>query len=108
MDILHILRLYKIGPFTIFDTGTAYLGIFIIAPLLTKLFSKIHINIPRSGWMWLTLPISVLFHLILFQDTPLMKMLSNPNQIQFYVVIIILVFMTYMGLRNIKKQNRKL
>jgi len=102
MDILPFLRQYKIGPFAIFDTVTDYLGVFLIAALLTKVFSKIHINIYRAGWLWLTLPISVLFHLIFRQNTPLMKMLLNPNQFQFYVGIIILLFMLYMGLRNIR------
>jgi hypothetical protein len=102
MDILHILRQYKIGPFTIFDTVTAYVGIFLIAPLLTKIFSKIHINISRAGWLWLTLPISVIFHLIFRQNTPFMKILSDPHQFQFYLGIIILLFMSYMGLRKIK------
>ena len=103
MDILHFLRQYKIGPFAIFDTVTAYLGIFLIAPLLTKIFSKIHVNISRAGWLWLTLPISVLFHLIFRQNTPFMKMLLNPKS--FYIPIIVLIFMTYMGLRKIKNHE---
>jgi len=105
MYILHFLRQYKIGPFAIFDTVTAYLGIFLIAPLLTKMFSKIHINVSRVGWLWLTLPISVLFHLIFRQNTPFMKILLNPNQFQFYLGIIILLFMIYMGLRKIKNHE---
>jgi uncharacterized integral membrane protein len=102
MDVISIFRQYRIGPFTIFDTVTAYVGIFLIAPLLTKIFSKIHINFSRAGWLWLTLPISVIFHLIFRQNTPFMKMLLNPHQFQFYLGIIILLFMSYMGLRKIK------
>src|ERR1035437_3587054 len=102
MDYIAILRQFRIGPFTVFDTVTAYLGIFLIAPLLTKIFSKIHINISRAGWLWLTLPISVVFHLIFRQNTPFMKMLLNPNQFQFYLGIIIILFMIYMSLRKIK------
>lgn len=100
MDVISILRQYRIGPFTIFDSATAYLGIFLIAPLLTKLFFKLHINISRSGWMWLTLPIAVVFHLAFHQNTPFMKMLLNPKY--YYLPIIVLIFMLYMGLRNIK------
>lgn len=47
------LRQYRIGPFTIFDTATAYLGVLILSPILAWLFSKIHINISIS-WPWLT------------------------------------------------------
>jgi hypothetical protein len=101
MDILNILRQYRIGPFTIFDTGTAYLGIYLLAPLLTNVFSKIHINISRSGWLWLTLPIAVGFHLIFRQNTPFMRMLLNPKSFQ--IPLLVLIFMTYLGLRNIRK-----
>ena len=107
MDILSILRQYRIGPFAVFDTVAAYLGIFLIAPLLSKLFSKINVTITRSDWMWLTLPISVLFHLITRQNTPLMKILFNPNQFPFYLVIFILFLMMYMGLRKMSILNKR-
>lgn len=50
MDFISVLRQFRIGPFTIFDTAAAYIGIFFLAPLLTKIFSKIHVNISR-GWL---------------------------------------------------------
>jgi hypothetical protein len=106
MDVLNILRQYRIGPFTIFDTATAYLGIFLLSPLLSKLFYKLHINISRSGWLWLTLPISVIFHLVFRQNTPLMKILSDPFKFELYLVLVVLFFMTYMGLRKIKTMDR--
>ena len=102
MDVVSILRQYRIGPFTIFDTVTAYLGIFLLSPLLSKLFSKLHINISRAGWLWLTLPISVIFHLVFRQNTPLMKMLSDPFKFEFYLILVALLLMTYLGLRKIK------
>jgi len=100
-ESIAVLRQYRIGPFTIFDTATAYLGIFLLSPLLSKIFSKIHINISRAGWLWLTLPISVIFHLVFRQNTPLIKILSDTSQYQFYLVVVIMVFMTYMGLKDI-------
>lgn len=104
MDVIGILRQFKIGSFTIFDTGTAYLGVFLLAPLLTKLFSKLHLYISRTAWLWLTLPISVIFHLVFRQHTPFMKMLLDPNG--FYIAKIILLFMLYMGLKNIKNPEK--
>lgn len=98
---IDILRQFRIGPFTIFDTATAYLGILIISPLLTWIFSKIHFHISTVSWLWLTLPISVIFHLVLSQNTPLMKILSDPLKFDFYFVLIVLIFMTYMGLKDI-------
>ncbi len=103
MGFIDILRQYRIGPFTIFDTAAAYIGIFLVAPILTRLFSKIHLSISRTAWLWLTLPISVVVHFILHQNTPFMKMLLDPNDS--YIAKIILIFMLFMGIRQIKIQK---
>lgn len=101
MVSLEYIRQFRIGPFTIFDTVSAYLGILILAPLLEWLTSKINLKIPVISWMWFTMPLSVIFHIIFRQSTPVIKILSSPSQFQFYVVIIILFTMTYMGFRKI-------
>ena len=100
MDILGFLRQFKIGPFSIFDFALAYIGVFFIAPLLTRLFFRLHLKISRSSWLWLTLPISVLFHAAFQQNTPLMKMLLNPHG--FYAEKLVILFMLFMGLRKIR------
>ncbi len=102
MDYITLLRQPKIGSLAIFDLIITYLGIFLISPLLTKLFSILHLNISRSSWLWLTLPISVIVHLIFNQKTALVKILSNPLKFEFYLAIIILLFMSYMGLKSIR------
>jgi ABC-type enterochelin transport system permease subunit len=100
MNFIDFLRQFKIGPFAIFDTTLAYVGIFLVAPLLTKLFSRLQLRISRTAWLWLTLPIAVIFHLVFRQSTPFMKMFLDPNG--FYIAKIILLFMLYMGLKNIR------
>lgn len=100
MDFLGFLRQFRIGPIAIFDTALAYVGVFLVAPLLTKLFSLFHLRISRTAWLWLTLPIAVIFHFVFRQNTPFMKMFLDPNG--FYIAKIILLFMLFMGLRNIK------
>lgn len=102
MDYITFLRQPKIGSLAIFDLTVSYLGIFLISPLLTKLFSIFHLNISRSSWLWLTLPISVIVHLIVHQKTGLIKILSDPKQFQFYVAVVTLLFMSYMGLKSIR------
>lgn len=104
MDFIRVLRQFRIGPFTIFDTLLAYVGIYLVAPFLSKLFSKINIYIPGSSWMWLTLPIGITFHLIFNQNTPFTKMFLDPTGN--YPAKIILLFMIYMGLRNIKRVDK--
>jgi len=101
MISIDLLRQPRVGPFTVFDFVTAYLGILILSPLLTWLFSKIHLHISTVSWLWFTLPISVIFHLIFHQNTPLIKMLSDPFKFEFYLVLVVLLFMTYMGLKDI-------
>ena len=103
MTSIEFLRQYKIGPFAIFDTAGSYLLVLILSPFLSKLFSKFGLNIPVSSWLWLTMPIAVIFHMLFKQSTPLMKILMNPKLIQFFIAWAILLFMTYMGLKSIHK-----
>jgi len=100
INLLDLLRQFKIGPFAIFDTVLAYVGIFLVAPLLTKLFYRFHLNISRTSWLWLTLPIAVIFHIAFGQNTPFTKMFLDLSG--FYGAKIILLFMLYMGLRDIR------
>lgn len=103
--LIEELRSYKVGPFAIFDTAISYLGILIVSPLLTKILLKFGLKISVSSWLWLTIPISIIFHLLFSQQTPLIKILNNPRQLDFYVAITILLFMTYMGLKNINRTS---
>lgn len=99
IDIVY-LRHFRIGPYAIFDFAVSYLGMYVIAPMLSAVVSKIHLNISRSGWMWLTLPLSVVFHIVFNQQTPLMKALISPDH--YFIEAIALLFMLYMGLNNIR------
>lgn len=79
------------------------MGILILSPILTWLLSKLHLRIPVISWLWFTLPLSVIFHIIFHISTPLMKILENPGRFQFYIAIFILLAMTYMGFRKVSK-----
>lgn len=103
MITLEYLRDFRVGPFTMFDTTLAFIGMLILSPILTWIASKLHLKVPAISWLWLTIPVSVPFHAIFQQDTPLMKILSNPGQVQFYITIAVLLAMTYMGIRKIKR-----
>jgi hypothetical protein len=100
MDVLTSLRQYKVGAFTIFDTVISYIGVFLLAPLLTRLFLKLHVSIPLFSWLWLTLPVSILFHLAFHQMTPLTTRIMDPNG--FYREKIVLLGMVIMGIRSIR------
>lgn len=103
MITLEYLRQFKVGPFAIFDTVISYVGILILSPLLSWLMSRLHLKIPVSSWLWFTVPLSVIFHMIFNQPTPLMKVLTNPGHFTFYIALFVLIAMTYMGIRDISK-----
>ncbi len=98
MEFIELVRQLKIGPFAIFDTALAYLGIFLLAPLLSRLALKAHLNISRIQWLWLVLPISILAHLLFGQETPLTNMVTDPSN--FYPVKIVILLMLFMGLKD--------
>lgn len=106
MVSLEYLRQFRIGPFAIFDTVASYVGAGILSPLLSWLASKVNITVPKVSWLWFTLPLAVVFHTIFRQPTPLMKILSYPENLQFYNAITMLLAMTYMGFKEIHKNSR--
>jgi hypothetical protein len=78
-------------------------GILILSPILTWLMSRLHLKIPTISWLWFTLPLSVIFHIVLRQSTPLMKILANPGHFQFYIAIFILLAMIFLGFKKTSK-----
>lgn len=63
MTIIDTLREFRIWEYAIFDLVVSFLGVYIIAPVLSRLFSKVYINISRRSRLLLTLPLSVLIHI---------------------------------------------
>lgn len=104
VDIAY-LRQFRVGPYTIFDFVISYVGVYLLAPVLTKFMQKFNVNISRAGWLWLTLPLAVIFHFIFRQDTPFMKLLFNPET--YFIEPIVLLFMLYMGLKDSKSGVRR-
>lgn len=103
MVSIEYLRQFRIGQFAIFDITISYVGILLLSPILTWLASRLHLKIPITSWLWFTLPLSVVFHIIFRQSTPLMNILTNPRNFQFYIAVFILLSMTYMGCSKISK-----
>ena len=98
MEFIELIRQFKVGPFAIFDIAVSYLGVFLLAPLLTGLALKVHLRVSRVQWLWLVLPVSILVHLIFGQRTPLTQMIIDPNN--YYLVKLVILFMLFMGLKD--------
>lgn len=101
MDYIVFLRQFKLGSFAIFDLVLAYLGIYLLAPTLSKIMRLLKLDVPRSTWVWLTLPIGILFHLLFAQNTPLNVMILDPSGN--YLAKIVITLMTFIGITQVKR-----
>lgn len=101
--IIELLRSYRIGPFAIFDFAISYIAIYFLAPCLSKLFAKIGVRINREQWLWLTLPIALITHLIFSPNTPFTKMFFNlSGGIIPKLIIVLMLVMVYL-----RRDNKK-
>ncbi len=98
MITLEYLRSFRIYNFSVFDFTLAYLGIYLLVPLLNKLISFTHRELSHWQWMLLVLPISVIFHLATANMTPLTKLAIDPHG--GYLLKAMLLAMLYFGLRR--------
>jgi hypothetical protein len=101
---IEFLRQFRLDGYAIFDFVAAFLGIYLLVPLLSKSFRKIGIEIPRLSWLFLTLPIAVLSHLIFGNATPMtMDFIDLSGHYFLKILILILLILGLRGVRKIKK-----
>lgn len=104
MDIVSYLRQFRIEGFAIFDFATAFVGIAVLSPLLSWIFKKAGLEIPKKNWLFLTVPIGIVAHLIIGRNTPLTAEFLDP--LGHYVLKIIVVGLVICGLRGIRKVSK--
>ncbi len=97
---IEFLRSFKLIDYAIFDFVASFLGIYLLSPILTKLFSIIKLKVTRKSWLLLTIPVSILVHYLVGNITPMTEDFLNLNAHYFLKGIIIL--MTYLGIKDIK------
>ena len=103
MGFITFLRQYRIFNFAIFDLTLAFLGMYLIAPLLSRLMRMIGVNVPEINWVILALPIGVIVHLLLHTMTPMTKNFIDPSDhIILKIVIIVLFILGLQGVSLIK------
>lgn len=98
MITLEYLRSFRLGGYAIFDFVTAYLGIYLLAPILSRIVGVLVRPPTRAQWMWLTLPLSVVIHLLVSRSTPLTELALDPSR--GYLLKFILLGMLYLGLHH--------
>lgn len=73
MTTIEYLRQFRFKEYAIFDFAAAFIGIYFLSPYLSRIFLKLNLDIPRKSWLFLTLPISIITHLLIGNITPMTK-----------------------------------
>ena len=104
MDTLEYIRQFRIFEYAIFDLAVSFLGIYLLSPFLSKLFKKVKIDIPKSNWLFLTLPLGILIHIIVGNITPMVaNFLNLQGHYLLKFLILILIILGFRGIKIIKK-----
>jgi len=101
---IEFLRQFRIGEYAVFDLAVSFLGIFLLAPLLSKIFLKFKIVVPKINWVILTLPIAILVHLLVGNITPMTRNFFDLHG--HYILKILIVALLIFGLRGIKRVRK--
>jgi hypothetical protein len=104
MISIEYLRQFRIAGYAVFDIAVSFLGIYLLSPLLSRLFRKIRIDIPKRNWLFLTLPIGILVHLLIGRITPMTKNFLDLNG--HYILKILIIGFAVLGIRGIKTIKR--
>lgn len=100
MNSIEYLRQFRIGGYAIFDFAVSFIGMYLIAPLLSKIFLKLKIIIPKNNWIFLTVPLSIIVHLLTNTMTTMTKDFLDING--HYVIKILILLFLVRGLKDIK------
>ena len=100
MITLEFLRLFRISGYALFDLAISFVGIYVLAPILSYLFHRIRLDIPKKSWLLLTLPIGIAAHLLIGQKTLMTKNFVDPQG--HFVLKLFILIVLYFGLRDIK------
>jgi len=100
------MRQFRFNGYAIFDLLVSLLGIYLLSPLLSKIFLKIKINVPRKNWVFLTLPIGILIHLSFKIITPMTRdFLDFSGYYLLKILIMVLLFFGLNGVKIVSKNN---
>ena len=94
------LRSFRIAGYAIFDLAVSLIGIYLLSPLLSKLFLIFRLKISKLSWVFFTLPLSVLIHFLVGNITPMTKNFFDLNSNYALKAVIIALFI--LGARGVK------
>lgn len=106
MITIDFLRQFRIAGFAIFDLSVAFLGILILSPLLSWLFRKLGVEIPKRSWIFWTLPIGIITHLIIGRKTPMTTDFIDLSG--HYVLKIFVLVLLILGMMGVKRRKKSI
>lgn len=101
---IEYLRQFRIGQYAVFDFAITFIGFYLLAPLLSKLFRKLKIEIPKRNWLFLALPIGFLTHLLFGRITPMTANLLDLHA--HYLLKLVMLALLVLGLKDIKRVKK--
>ncbi len=102
---IEYLRQFRFLEYAIFDFIVVFAGMYLLAPLLSKLFLKAKIEIPIKNWLFLAIPIGIIVHLLAGKMTPMTKNFINPND--HYILKAVVIWLLILWLKGIKTVPKK-
>jgi len=102
---LQFLRSFRFGEYAYFDLIVSFLGIYLLSPLLSKLFIKLKLEVSRKSWLLLTLPLSIIIHLAVQNITPMTKNFIDSNG--HYVLKGAILIFFILGVKDIKYKKER-
>jgi len=103
MITIEVLRTHRVFGYALIDLTLAFVGIYLLSPLLTKLFRKVGLIIPKQSWMYATLPLGILVHILVSNDTLMTRNFLDTQG--HYLLKASIIILTYLGIRGIKKNK---
>ncbi|MEI7512485.1 MAG: hypothetical protein WCK01_03430 [Candidatus Uhrbacteria bacterium] len=101
MTTIEYLRQYKVGEYALFDFAASFLGMLILAPLLSWLCKKAGIIVPKKNWVIFTLPLSIIAHVLVGKITPMTRDFLDPSgHYILKIVIVACLIFSFVGLKR--------
>lgn len=99
MESIEYIRSFRVFEYAIIDLILSFWWVYLISWRLSRLFLKYWISIPKMNWLYLTLPIWIIIHILTNSYTPMTMNFLNIND--YYILKFIILFSLTMGVYNI-------
>ncbi len=98
---IETLRQFRVLDYALFDLALAVLGMWLVSPILSWLFKKINITIPKKSWVIWAIPLGFIAHLLTQTNTLMTERLLDPSG--HYILKAVVIVLTLLGFRGVKK-----